>query len=81
MPGTGGFRKYRWRDAARSKGKRGGLRVVYDYFAEDQQVWFVAVYGKNDVADLTPSEKKQLKVAISAELDARRKTREGQKRR
>ena len=54
MPGTGGFRKYRWRDAARSKGKRGGLRVIYYYFPDDQQVWFVAVYGKNDVADLTP---------------------------
>ena len=80
MPGTGGFRKYRWRDATRSNGKRGGLRVVYYYFPEDQQVWFVAVYGKNDVADLTPTEKRQLKAAVSAELDARRKTRKGQRR-
>lgn len=29
MPGTGGFRKVRWEDARRSKGKRGGLRVIY----------------------------------------------------
>ena len=29
MPGTGGFRKVRWEDARRGKGKRGGLRVIY----------------------------------------------------
>lgn len=29
MPGTGGFRKARWEDARRGKGKRGGLRVIY----------------------------------------------------
>jgi len=28
MPGTGGFRKLRWADTRRGKGKRGGLRVV-----------------------------------------------------
>jgi len=28
MPGTGGFRKVRWEDARRGKGKRGGLRVI-----------------------------------------------------
>jgi len=27
MPGTGGFRKLRWGDETRSKGKRGGLRM------------------------------------------------------
>lgn len=29
MPGTGFFRKARWKDARRGKGKRGGLRVIY----------------------------------------------------
>jgi len=29
MPGTGGFRKLRWADVRRSKGRRGGLRIVY----------------------------------------------------
>ena len=29
MPGTGGFRKVRWQDTRRGKGKRGGLRVIY----------------------------------------------------
>lgn len=35
MPGTGGFRKVRWADARRGKGRRGGLRIVYFYFLSD----------------------------------------------
>ena len=31
IPGTGGFRKVRWEDSRRGKGKRGGLRVIYYY--------------------------------------------------
>jgi hypothetical protein len=37
MPGTGGFRKLRWRDARRGKGKRGGLRVIYYVLAADEK--------------------------------------------
>ena len=29
IPGTGGFRKLRWTDPRRGKGRRGGLRVIY----------------------------------------------------
>jgi hypothetical protein len=28
MPDTGGFRKLRWADARRGKGRRGGLRII-----------------------------------------------------
>jgi hypothetical protein len=35
MSGTGGFRKLRWADRRRGKGKRGGLRVIYYYFLTD----------------------------------------------
>jgi len=38
IPGTGGLRKLRWEDARRSKGKRGGLRVIYYYLSVDRQV-------------------------------------------
>jgi hypothetical protein len=37
----------------------------------------VAVYGKNEAADLTPAEKRQLKAAISVELEARRRRSKG----
>jgi hypothetical protein len=71
MPGTGGFRKLRWADPRRSKGRRGGLRVIYYHFAFSQQIWLMTIYDKNEAADLTPREKKALKTAIEAELQAR----------
>lgn len=71
MPGTGGFRKLRWADARRGKGKRGGLRVIYYYLEADRQVWLITIYDKNEVADLSPAEKRLLKKAIEAELAQR----------
>lgn len=73
MPGTGGFRKVRWKDARRGKGKRGGLRVIYYYLTADRQIWFFTLYDKDEAADLTAEEKKILKKAIQAELEARRR--------
>ena len=72
MPGTGGFRKMRWGDARRGKGKRGGLRVIYYYLTADHQIWFFTLYDKDEAADLTADEKNALKKAIQAELAARR---------
>src|SRR5271165_3004758 len=84
IPGTGGFRKLRWADPRRGKGRRGGLRVIYYYFLSDFQILLVTIYGKDEAADLTPSEKRALKNAIAAELDSRavrRSTGEMHKRR
>lgn len=75
MPGTGGFRKVRWQDRRRSKGKRGGLRVIYYYLTADHQIWFFTLYDKDEAADLTSEEKRALKQAIQAELAARRRER------
>ena len=72
IPGTGGFRKVRWQDPRRGKGKRGGLRVIYYFLTEDQQIWFFTLYDKDEVSDLTSGEKRQLKQAIQKELAARR---------
>ena len=41
MPGTGGFRKMRWADARRGKGRRGGLRIIYYHFKSDHQIWLM----------------------------------------
>jgi hypothetical protein len=72
MPGTGGFRKARWNDARRGKGKRGGLRIIYYYLTVDHQIWFFTLYDKGEAADLNADEKKALKKAIQIELEARR---------
>ena len=71
IPGTGGFRKLRWTDPKRGKGRRGGLRVIYYYFPADQQVWLVTLYDKNEAADLTPKQKQALNSAIEDELRVR----------
>jgi len=71
MPGTGGFRKLRWIDPRRGKGRRGGLRIIYYYFLADQQIWLMTLYDKDEASDLTPREKKVLKGALEAELQAR----------
>jgi hypothetical protein len=71
MPGTGGFRKVRWADARRGKGRRGGLRIIYYHFPSDHQIWLMTVYNKDEASDLTAQQKKALKVAIETELAAR----------
>jgi hypothetical protein len=67
MPGTGGFRKLRWRATKKGKGTRGGLRIIYYYFASDQQIWLMTLYGKDEAADLTSREKQALRRAVEME--------------
>jgi hypothetical protein len=71
MPGTSGFRKLRWADARRGKGRRGGLRIIYYHFKSDRQIWLMTLYDKNEASDLTPKEKKALKASIENEFAAR----------
>ncbi|MFY9747644.1 MAG: hypothetical protein WA891_01475 [Acidobacteriaceae bacterium] len=80
MPGTGGFRKMRWADPGRGKGRRGGLRVIYYYFEMDQQIWMMTIYGKNEAADLSAGEKKALKTAIESETRQRAERRSARRR-
>ena len=80
MPGTGGFRKLRWK--RRGKGRRGGLRIIYYYFASDHQIWFLTLYDKDEASDLTAQEKRALEAAITQERQAREiaRKRPGRKR-
>lgn len=71
MPGTGGFRKMRWADARRGKGRRGGLRIIYYHFASDHQIWLMTVYDKDEASDLTGQQKNALKGSLETELAAR----------
>jgi hypothetical protein len=75
IPGTGGFRKLRWTDPRRGKGRRAGLRVIYYYFPGEQQIWLITLYDKNEASDLTPKERQALKSAIEIELRARQAAR------
>jgi hypothetical protein len=80
MPGTGGFRKLRWADPRRGKGRRGGLRVIYYYFQGERQIWLITLYDKDEAPDLTPKERQALKSAIESEPRARQAAKLGKQR-
>lgn len=80
MPGTGGFRKLRWADARRGKGRRGGLRVIYYHFKSDSQIWLMTLYDKDEASDLTAKEKRALRAAIETEVEMRSQRTKGRYR-
>jgi hypothetical protein len=73
VQGAGGIRKLRWNDSRRGKGKRGGLRIIYNCCLSDEEIWLLTLYGKDETSDLTKDEKAQLKRALEAERAARKR--------
>jgi mRNA-degrading endonuclease RelE of RelBE toxin-antitoxin system len=45
IPGSGGVRKLRW--SRGSKGKRGGVRIIYYWKKSDSEIWMLTVYEKS----------------------------------
>ena len=72
IEGTGGLRKLRRPDPRRGKGKRGGLRVIYFWWADGRQFWLFTLYDKSEMDDLSANEKGLLKDMLKRELEARR---------
>ena len=73
VEGTGGLRKLRFGDIRRSKGKRGGLRVIYYYWAGGPEFWLFTLHGKGELSDLTSDQKELLKQRVKDELKSRRR--------
>lgn len=71
VKGTGGLRKMRFGDARRGKGKRGGLRIVYYWWAPGVQFWLFTLYDKDEMSDLTQKQRKAFKELLKAELESR----------
>ena len=69
---AGGLRKLRFADARRGKGKRGGLRVVYYWWEPGAEFWLFTLFDKEEMTDLRPQDRKALKAAVKAELEAKR---------
>jgi hypothetical protein len=70
IPGTGGLRKLRW--ACKGHGKRGGVRLIYYWFTNDDQILMLLIYPKNVQDDLTDDQKKMLVKLVKQELDYRK---------
>jgi hypothetical protein len=66
IKGSGGIRKIRWSGSGR--GKRGGIRVIYYYFTEDEQVYMLYAYPKSKKDDLTADQLMQLKQLVEDQL-------------
>jgi len=62
IQGTGGIRKLRW--SRGSKGKSGGVRIIYYFHNESMPLYLLAVFGKNEKANISAEEKHLLSKAI-----------------
>jgi hypothetical protein len=60
ISGAGGLRKVRIPLSGR--GKRGGGRVITFFHDLGMPVFLIAVYAKNEQADLNPAQRKQTKI-------------------
>ena len=57
MQGTGGIWKLRW--ASGSKGKSGGVRVIYYYHNESIPLFLLTVFGKSEKGNLSKAERNE----------------------
>lgn len=64
VPETGGVRKLRW--ALPGGGKRGGARVIYFFHNESLPVFLLAMYGKNEKANLSKAERNAMAKVVPA---------------
>lgn len=45
--GSGGVRKVRW--AVSGSGKSGGVRVIYYFKRQDDEIWLLTIYSKSEM--------------------------------
>lgn len=65
MRGSGGLRKVRW--AAQGRGKRSGVRVIYYWAVEQEQLLMLLMYPKSERDDLTREQLKILRKIVEEE--------------
>lgn len=66
IQGSGGIRKIRW--APTGSGKRGGARVLYYWAVDADTLLMLFAFQKNERADLTPAQLKQLASMVKEEF-------------
>lgn len=59
MVGTGGIRKSRW--GVGSRGKSGGVRVIYYYHNPTRPIFLLTVFAKNEQDNLSQRDKNTLR--------------------
>lgn len=69
IKGTGGLRKLRWSQEQRGKGKRGGVRIIYYWYASGGLIYLLLAYPKNVQDELSAAQKKVLVRLVKEELE------------
>ena len=64
--GSGGLRKIRWQIPG--TGKRGGVRVIYYWITEEDEIFMLFAYKKAKSENLTKDQIKQLRKVVEEEL-------------
>ena len=62
VPGSGGVRKLRW--GALGKGKSGGVRVIYYFKKQDDEIWLLTIYSKNETENIPAHILRQIRKEI-----------------
>ena len=64
IPGSGGIRKLRW--AAKGRGKRGGLRIIYYWRNREGEIVLLTLYAKNEAENIPLSVLRELRKEIKS---------------
>ena len=64
IPGSGGIRKLRW--AAKGRGKRGGLRIIYYWRNREGEIVLLTLYAKNEAENIPLSVLRELRREIKS---------------
>jgi hypothetical protein len=67
VQGAGGIRKMRL--AGKGEVKSSGYRVWYLYIAEVEMIYLMVIYAKNEKADLSPSQRHELRRKSSGKVE------------
>ena len=62
VPGSGGVRKLRW--GASGKGKSGGVRVIYYFKKQGNEIWLLTIYSKNETVNIPANILRQIRKEI-----------------
>jgi mRNA-degrading endonuclease RelE of RelBE toxin-antitoxin system len=67
IQGSGGIRKIRWGGCGR--GKRGGIRIIYYWATNHNQIFMLYTFAKNERDDLTKDQLLILRKTIISEFE------------
>ncbi|QEP43821.1 hypothetical protein D5085_12210 [Ectothiorhodospiraceae bacterium BW-2] len=66
IKGSGGLRKVHWK--LQGRGKRGGVRVIYYWAINDDQIFMLYEYPKSEQENLTHEQLSALKKLVESEF-------------